>query len=354
MQSMVMPLAPLEVDLAYVAALRGRMRQLRRKDLRVLLLTNSLKKYQEQLVVSFFDRAPLSACDWHCADNADRTIAKLRFNARRITREAAMRGRYDRVVAFDCNRELLTFSAIHGCPAILIGKLRQEHGEESRASLGRLPGPVLLYLTQGSMTTPAALDAFFGVNAWRRVDGIDFPPGVPLQCLIPRVSRFDAFVPGGGDRDYGFLYRHRELLPRTVLVSNSDSANVTPEARAALDRMRECEQFHLLPRLRPERYLRLLLDSRLVIVRMGGEAYGDYTSIADALWYGKPVLVNRVRSTVHLEGRVIFYEDAVDLATSLRLLANEEHYRATSARVREATRAKHDLFSLLLRVFEEL
>jgi len=87
---------------------------------------------------------------------------------------------------------------------------------------------------------------------------------------------------------------------------------------------------------------------------MVGAASGDYTCIADAMWYGKPVLTNRVGANLHLEDRVIFFDDSQDLQMKLTQLEDEDYYNEVCENTIKAARKKNNMFNLLIELYNNL
>jgi hypothetical protein len=146
-------------------------------------------------------------------------------------------------------------------------------------------------------------------------------------------------------------------VPAPIVVTQADLSPATLRNQAdrdALAAMRSDPRFVLVPWLPPVEYARLLLHARVVIVPVHGDAAGDYTSIADAAWYGRPVLTNRVAANAHMGDRVLFYGRPDELEARFRELEDPERWREASSRALEAARRKNDLFALLERVYLDL
>lgn len=347
----------LGTDRPFVARLQARVRALPPKPLRVLLVTHAAMKYQEKAVLTFFGHAPLSACDAWLAGCPDRTLRPRVPGLRYVSGHEARAGRYDRVIGFDANAAFVEQCAHHGCAGAFVGKLREAPTGGTRDALARLVAPVRVYGTHASLPESAGFEAFFGPTRWRSCGGIDFPPNVDLHLAAPTAPRFPCVLLGGGDRDYAFALAHASRLPAPVVVTQGDLSPATLQQAAdrdALVAMRSDPRFTVVPWLPTVDYARLLLHARAVIVPVHGDASGDYTSIADAAWYGRPVLTNRVAANAHMGDRVLFYDGPDELEERLRALEDPRRWREASARAQRAARRKNDLFALLERVFLEL
>ena len=342
----------LGLDHALLAQAQARLRQLPPRGLRLLLVTSATMKFQEKTVLSLFSHLPVTACDCLVAAAAERSLRPRLPGLRYVNEGQARAGRYDRVVAFDANASGLELGAAHACPVSFAGRLRQAHTQTSEAALARLPGPVQVYTTYASLPDAQQLEAFFGPGNWVLRGGIDFPPNVDLFHTATAPPRFAYLLAGGPDRDYDLILRERHLFTGRIAVSNAEPRPGEPQP--GLARLRACEQFELLPWLPGEQYLRVLLHSRVVLLPVRGEMGGDYTSIADAAWYGRPVLTNRVTANAHMADRVVFFEGAAELAERVRELAQPRHYEEVSQRVQEAARRKNDLLGLLIGLYQDL
>ncbi len=338
---------PIGPNSAYVRTLGDRLKALAPKPLRVMIVTSSVMKFQERNLLTFFDRAPLGACDWLAGDQPGRSLRPSLRSIRPVTMDRSQRRPYDCVVAFDANRTLLEQCERNGCPGVFIGKPRQKPNRNPASALA-----VAVHSTHRSLVNEASLQPFFPGATLRLRAGIDFPPNIDLHYEVPKVSRFELLIPGGGDRDYPFVAANREILPSQVLVTRSeDNQGDGPVCRHLLG---GDPRFLLLSQLRGEDYAKLLLHSRVVLLPLVGNAGMDYTTIADAIWYGKPVLTNRVPGNAHMGDRVLFYEDARSLARRLEELQDPNTYERTSERIRAASRASCDFFGLLFRLYEDL
>ncbi len=349
----------LGTDRAFVAALQARLRGLPPKPLRVLLVTDATMKYQEKAVLTFFGHAPLAACDAWLARNADRTLRPPVPGLRYVSERQAHVGRYDRVVGFDANGAFVEQCARHGCAGAFVGKLRERETPATREAAAAIAGPLWIYGTHASLPRDPGFDAFFGQGRWTPGGGIDFPPNLDLHLAIPDAPRFPCVLLGGGDRHYAFALAQADRIARHVggpiLVTQADlSAVAVREDRDALVAMGSDPRFALLPWLPPLEYARLLLHARVALLPARGNAAGDYTSIADAAWYGRPVLTNRVPANAHMGDRVRFYEGADELEARLGELRDPVGWREASRRALEAARRKNDLYALLERVYRDL
>lgn len=349
----------LETDRAFVAALQARVRALPAKPLRVLVVTDATMKYQEKAVLTFFGHAPLAACDAWLARSPDRTLRPRVAALSYVTEAEAGAGRYDRVIGFDANGAFVEQCARHGCGGAFIGKLRERETSGAREAVARIAEPLRVYGTHGSLPEDLGFDDLFGPRRWIAGGSIDFPPNLDLHLAAPGAPRFPCVLLGGGDRDYAFALAHADRVTRRIrgpiVVTQADPSSARiQEDRAALAAMRADPRFVLLPWLSPLDYARVLLHARVVLFPVRGEAAGDYTSVADAVWYGRPVLTNRVRPNAHLGDRVVFYDGPDELEARLGELEDPARWREASARALEVARRKNDLFALLERVYRDL
>jgi hypothetical protein len=324
------------------------------KRRRVLLVTDATMKCQEQTVIGFFGHAPLAALDCHIAVHPRRSLRPSLPGVRYIGAEEARAGRYDRIVGFDANAALVELAAHHRCPAAFVGKVRQSATTESEAALLRLVAPIAAYTTHVSLPDVQGLAAFFGEGRWRLAGGIDFPPNVELHFATSSTPRFPFVLLGGGDRDYAFVLEHRDRIPGQVLVTHADAQLASASDRAVLARMATDPRFTLVPFLPPRDYARLLVHCRVAIMPVRGCAAGDYTSIADAAWYGLPVVTNSVRANAHMGGRVVHFEGANEFAARLHELQDADRLSVVSRRIRAETRDRNALLSLLQQVYLDL
>jgi hypothetical protein len=345
----------LGTDRAFVERLRSRVAAHPPKPLRILLVTHAAMKHQEKAVLSFFGHAPLAGCDAWTAGGRERSLRPAVPGLRYVTGAEARARRYDRVIGFDANGAFVEQCARHGCPGAFVGKPRERLSAAAREAAAALAAPVRTYGTHASLPEDLGFDACFGHRRWRPGGSIDFPPNLDLHLAIPAEPRIVCVLLGGGDRDYAFVLAHADRLPAPIVVTQADLSAVTVEAdRDALVAMRSDPRFTLLSWLPPLAYARLLLHARVVLFPARGDAAGDYTSIADAVWYGRPVLTNPVPPNAHMGDRVVFYEGPGELEARFRELEDPDRWRAASARALEGARRKNDLFALLERVYRDL
>jgi hypothetical protein len=339
-------------DSGVVRALGARIGALPRRRLRVLLVTNSTMKFQERLVLSFFDHAGLSACDCWIAEQAERSIVPKLENVRYVERSQAEHETYDAVVAFDCDRTLLELCAARSVPGYFIGYPRQSNHPPQR--FPRLRVPIRAYVTQPRFHTRAALETWFGRHNVTYCAGIHFPPNVPIQLACPERLRFELLVPGGGDRDYERLFRIRAALPERVLVTNARSPAYLGDRRNDFGILSRDPRFVLLEWVPAERYAELLLHARVVLLPAIGLATGEYTCISDALWFGKPVLTSPVHATLALPDRVTLCEDDAAFVRQLAALRDPARHAERSRAALTIGRREHNLLELLIRLYRDL
>ncbi len=348
----------LGTDQGFVGRLRARVRDLPPKPLRVLVVTDAAMKYQEKAVLTFLGHAPFSRCDAWIARSRERSLEPAVRGLRYVTEREARAGGYDRVIGFDANAAFVEQCAWHECPGSFVGKVREPHRAGTREALAQLVARVRTYTTHVSLPNQAAaLDAFFGSGRSRPCGGIDLPPNLDLHLAPGGAPRFPCVLLGGGDRDYAFALAHAGRVAGGIVVTQGDLAPGKLDAgadREALVAMRSDPRFTMVPRLPPVAYARLLLHARIVLVPVRGRAEGDYTCIADAAWYGRPVLTNRVAANAHMGDRVLFYDGPGELEARFRELEDPARWRESSSRAREAARRRSDLFALLERVYLDL
>jgi hypothetical protein len=339
-------------DPAFARELAERVRALPAKPLRVLLATNSTMKFQERLVLSFFDHAKLDRCDCWIAEQADRSIVPELRRARYVDATQIEHERYDAMVAFDCDRTLLELCAARSLPGYFLGYPRQFHQPPAR--FPRLREPIQAFVTQPRFHTREALETWFGPRNVSFCAGIHFPPNVPIQFALPARSRFELMVPGGGDRDYELLYRIRDALPERVLVTNARMPPMLGDARNDFTILTRDPRFVLLDWVPAERYAELLLNARVVLLPVLGWALGEYTCIADAIWFAKPVLTSPVQATLQLSDRVRLCGDDAAFVGELGALGDPERYAACARTAQAYGRREHDLLELLIRLYQRL
>jgi hypothetical protein len=339
-------------DPLFARELAERVNALPEKPLRLLVATNSMMKFQERLVLSFFDHAKLAACDCWIAEQADRSIVPKLRNARYVERSQIGRETYDAIVGFDCDRTLLSLCSERSLPGFFVGYPRQFDQPPQR--IPRLLEPIQAYVTQPRFHSRQPLEVWFGRGNVTYRAGIHFPPNIPTQLALPERCCFDVFVPGGGDRDYELLYRIREALPERVLVTNARSPAYVGEARNDFRILERDPRFVLLDWVPAERYAELLLHARVVLLPVVGLALGEYTCIADAIWFGKPVLTSPVKATRAIPDRVTLCDDDVAFVRELDALRDPELYARRARTARSIGRREHDLLELLIRLYRDL
>lgn len=370
---------PMTVDDAFVERVRSQVAGLPKKDHRILLLSNSAMKFHERTFLLFFNALGLERCDCVAFDSDGRSFHPELRHVRYLSAEAASdrnagTGPYDLVISFDSNQKLPWFRDAAGAPGaktVHVGRTRENlapgpEAAEDVGSLRRWVGSVRhlrapavrVYSTLRNTLTEADFRAGLGD---RRIDyraDIDLPPNIDTYFETPTEPRIPYLVLGGGDRDYGFLLENRDVFDGRVLVT---SAEVRPGRGDEADRqnriietLRKDPKFVCVSYLNPELYIRAILHSRAIVIPFTGEIKTDYTSISDAIWYGKPVLTNRVQANAHLADRVTFYRDARDLRVKLGRLRETSSYREQCERTKIRARANHNLHELLLTMYGDL
>ena len=368
---------PVTLDDAFVKEVRDQVAKLPKKDLRILLLSNSLKKFHERTFLLFFNALGperIKRCDCVAFDSDGRSFHPELRNVRYIDpKEACVPGAYDVVISFDSNQKLPAFGDATAAATVHVGRTRSNLSPEPlhslpapKSGLGRLlggigqrrPPAVRVYSTLRSTLSEG--DFRKGL-ANRPVDyraDIDLPPNLDTYFETPKKARIPYLVLGGGDRDYGFLLENRDLFDAPVLVT---SAEERPGRGTEADRqnriisaLRKDPKFVCVSYMNPELYLRAILHSRAIVIPFTGEILTDYTSIADAIWYGRPVLTNRVQANAHLGDRVTFYTGPSDLRRKLDALRDDDFYAAACDRTKLHARANHNLHDLLLKMYREL
>ncbi len=365
---------PLPLDRGFLAEVQRRLAALPNKRLRLLLLSNPIKKYHEDTFLRFFDALRLDVCDCVLFDDQRRSLRPTLEHVRYCSTLSEVAGRrYDYVVSFDSNQRLCEVARAVRAPPIHVGRVRgnllagRPPGEAPWSTLGaslnprRLAArlaPVPVYGTLRHTQSRWDYVRGLGWQAARLRASIDFPPNTELSYARPARLHFPFLVLGGHDRDYAAVARSAAAFGEKTLVTlaapEARVERLPREQRAGLEALRRDPRFLCLSWLREDLYLRLLLHSRVVVVPVRGGAPTDYTSISDALWYGKPVVTRRVRATAHLGDRVTFFDNEAELAAKLEQLRDEDYYEQVSARRQALARTQHSLIDLLCRLHADL
>ncbi len=368
---------PMTLDDAFVEDVRRQVAELPKNDLRILLLSNSAMKFHERTFLLFFNalgRERLKRCDCVAFDADGRSFHPELRNVRYVSAaEARQPDVYDAVISFDSNQKLPSFGDATGARAVHVGRTRFNLSSEParaapapRGALARLlhpfvrrrPATIRVYSTLRS--TLSDEDFLEGLSE-RPIDyrsDIDLPPNIDTYFKTPKKACIPYLALGGGDRDYGFLLENRDLFDAPVLVTSAEArpgrGEEAERQNRIIEELRRDPKFVCVSYLDPELYVRAIVHSRVVVIPVTGEVHTDYTSVADAIWYGKPVLTNLVRANAHLADRVSFYSDAHDLRVKLDLLRDEAFYEASQKTTRARARANHSLHGLLLAMYREL
>ncbi len=340
------------IDRDFLASQLARVRGLAARPWRVLLLASATMKYQLNVVVWFFEHLSVAACDCVVVHSADRCLLSQPRKVRMLRTIPGLGEHYDVVVGFDTMRGVLEQCATRGVPGLFIGK--PSHLASDPTPDVNLRRPILVFSTQVSCAAWSSFEACFGGRNCEQRAGIDFPPNIPCHLAPVTRPRINVLLPGGGDRDYASAVQLCDRFHCGILVSNADDSlhDLDPRDRIAL--LQGHPHFRLLPWVRGDLYARLIAHSRIVWLPVLGNAEGDYTSAADAIWYGKPVLTNPVKAQTHMADRLLLYRSPQELARHLEVLSDPISYAQVCARVRCLARDKNNLFSLLVRAWAEM
>lgn len=333
-----------EIDRSFLAAELARVRALPPTRSRVLLIASAVLKYQLNVVTWFFDHAPLRGCDLLLAEHADRALPQPPRNVRLLSAPPGPDAHYDLIVGFNTTQPLLEQCAARSTRGVFVGF--PPHVPK-QPPVVRLDRPITVFSTKVHSLPWDGFEACFGRSNCEQADGIDLPPNIPCHYADPPAPTIEVLLPGGGARDYGSARRHAGLFPSPIRVSHANAPLLDDDPPLDLEALGRDGRFVLCAWVRPEIYASWVVHSRVVWLPVRDTAEGDYTSAADAMWYGKPVLTQLVRANRHLADRVLLYRDAEELAAHLRLLAEPARYAQISAGVRAAARRRNSLFELL-------
>lgn len=359
---------PLEIDDDYVAGVRERVRALPQRPLRLLLLSNSQKKFHEKAFLLFFNAAGTGVRDCVQFDHDNRSwtkefrdasLGRQLPNINFLSLEAVLAkskqgAKYDYVVSFDCNQVLPKISGAVDAPAVHIGTPRwnvDDTPKWRRLLSGLRPGPpsgepIRVFNSKGGNLASGDFRRALSNRLVQIRDSINFPPNVDVQFRTPATTAFPYVVLGGGNRDYRLLHRCRDAFDGRVLVLR-DVEQASFLQNRALQKLRNDPKFACIPYVEADVYVRLLLHSRVVVVPVLHGVRGDYTVISDALWCGRPVVTTPVRANAHIADRLNYFQTPAELKVWIDLLADADCYRSESTRARSAALRNHDFQALL-------
>lgn len=364
---------PLETDEDYVAGVRERVRELPQRPIRLLLLSNSEKKFHEKAFLLFFNAAGTGARDCVQFDDDDRSWTKESrdpgvgprlSNINYLSLDSALAkvsagASYDYVVSFDCNEVLARVSDAVGAPAVHIGTPRWnvEHTPKWRRLLQALRPPasprgdaIRVFSAMGGNLSSTDFRRALGNRLVQVRDSINFPPNVDVHFRTPSTPAFPYVVIGGGNRDFRLLHRCRHAFDGKVLVLR-DAGKESLLQRHAMEKIRRDAKFVCIPYVDAAIYLRILLYSRVVVLPLLHGIRRDYTVIPDALWCGRPVVTTSIRANAHLADRLNYFRNAADLKHWVDVFAEPEQYQLECRRVRTAALREHDFQGLLANAY---
>lgn len=353
---------PLELDVDAQHAEWDRVRELGSRP-RVLLLTSPNKKYHEQAVLEFFDALPCERLDCIVLPPSERsTRPSLRRGRYLASLKEATPGDYHYIIALEGASTLLMAAQTVGATPVYLGSGHHDLLDDPRGRRRRVRQAmacaqlVSVYGTFRHTYSESDYMCVLGTRVDLRLS-VCLPPNTERHYRLPERPVFPYLVLGGGDRDYRPLLQCADVFDGARVVVTTAQRGRDESARRntlGLDALERDPRFLCVSWLKEDLYAKLLLHSRVVLVPARGTVPGDYTSIADAAWHGKPTLTPRCPRTQHLQGRVRFFGDSTELGRELRALRDPARYAAVAAETLATARANHDLYELLFACARQL
>ena len=349
---------PLPFDEALLSGVLQQLEALPPKPLRVLLIINLSRQILAKMVLLLFAHARVDHVDLllHGPGGvAEEILLAIPPTVHTVDRDAATRTEYDTVISC-MSIDVLDHHRIAGHTVLLFSHVDQGYLKAYEGSLERLldygPGEMDCY---NLFREAISLDETPELASRMRLrDAINWPPGVELFYDAKAAPlRIPYIFIGGQDRDYEFLWTVRHLFKdRTVVMTSSNFADT--DQVIYLDRLQRLDNFIRLDFISLDLYTRILLSSRVALLFLRGAPYTDYTSIAEAMWYGKPVIANEVHANRHQRDYLLMAETKAQVATHLERLEDALYYRAVSEKTATYARANNNLIELLVTLYQNL
>jgi hypothetical protein len=325
------------------------------KDLRLLLLLDCERQHHCQQIVDLFERAPGGRVD--LLDTCRRPVQRSLTTSRvRVLSQAEPGESYDAVVAYG-SAEVADTTPLTG-KLLLLHTLRDHdylrRNQRRLAHLMQRPRRSIGWYNLFAHTIkPRSLGRFRSRLMIRAA--IDWPPNLPVAHDPASVAPcVDYLVLGGKDRDYRLLYQYRALLAgRSVVLTHCDD-DISSRQRPYLELLQREPGFVAIGRLPSLLYCRLLLSARVVLTLFEGRHTTDYTCLSEAMWYGIPIITNRVAATRHLRGVVSLVKNQRQLGRALERLDGATTRERCSQKLLRHARQHNNLDALLLALYHDI
>ncbi|MBW2979919.1 radical SAM protein [Candidatus Woesearchaeota archaeon] len=344
----------LEKDKEYLNKTKKLIEGLPPKQLGILIIVGTSRRVFLEEIISFFNSVKVKYVDLYVDEQKKNQFDLPMGKINQVSKEEVLSKNYDYIISFGA-LHVLDEVPLKGRPmSILLNDFT--YISQNNGNLNWLMSYDDNSVKCYNMFRHALPGASFGKFA-AKMDmrySIDWAPDNAIDYKIPKKHLFDYVFFGGRERDYRLLYDNRKAFEGKRIILTKSDALIPRRQKKYLDMLRKHDNFVCIDQIPHGLFLKLLLYSKISIAFFEGNDDQDYTSLSEAMWYGKPIITNKVKANKHLSKFLLFANNSDEISHHLKQLEDKDFYNTISEKTVAFARGDNSLFTLLLHLYNDL
>jgi hypothetical protein len=329
--------------------------KLKSKKSRVLILFKNNHQGHLRELLAFFDNSKINEMCYHNLTEVTRNPEYSLKNIRAIPLEKVLNEKFDYIIAYCC-MDFIDTHKLSGKIIMLLSHVDEEYIRSSKKEDFLLEYPkksIACYNLMKDGISFKEYNHFYKTIEFK--DSIRWPPDIPVSYKKPDLSKkiFDFVLLNGNARNFKFICDNLDLFDgkKVVIIRGLEKSSET--ASEQLNTLKKQPNFIFTPLISFEDYCKILLHSKIAIdfYKSPEITARGFTFISDAMWYGIPIITNKVNATSFLGKNLFFVNTKKDFVSAISALNEPKKYKEISSKLCEYAYKNHNIWDILISIY---